>query len=230
VKIKQIKNKKTARKTDIIRFNLRQRIEHVALLVTFVALAVTGLVQRFYAAALSQWVITGMGGIGDVRIVHRGFAAVFTLGIVYHLVFTAYQVMVKHQPLSMLPTFQDFRDVVTELKYHFGAAKESPRFGRYDYRQKFEYLGLMFGSAIIILSGLIMSFPVLITRVLPGQVVAAAVEFHGWEATLAVLTIIVWHIYEVILRPDISRRMSASSPAVSPGRGYKKNITWNMQL
>jgi formate dehydrogenase subunit gamma len=46
-------------------------------------------------------------------------------------------------------------------------------------------------------------FPVLVTRVLPGQIVAASVQIHGWEATLAVLTILTWHLYEVVLRPDI---------------------------
>ncbi len=31
----------------------------------------------------------------------------------------------------------------------------------------------------------------------------AAKEFHGNEATLAVIVIVIWHLYDVILRPGI---------------------------
>ncbi len=103
----------------------------------------------------------------------------------------------------MAPTLKDVRDVVTTLRYSFGFAANPPQFGRFDYRQKFEYWGLIFGSMIIIITGFILAFPLAFTRVFPGQVVAAAVEFHGYEATLAVLTILIWHFYDVILKPSI---------------------------
>ncbi len=196
--------KKASRQSpDFVRFNLRQRLEHIVLMITFVVLAVTGLVQRFYTVGIAQSIILGLDGIQTTRLIHRGFALIFTLGIVYHFALITFQYFVKHQKLSMLPTLQDFRDIVTELEYGLGLKVERPRFGRYDYRQKFEYLGLIFGSVIITLSGMVLAFPILVTKLLTGQVVAAAVEIHGWEATLAVLTIVVWHLYEVIFKPGI---------------------------
>jgi hypothetical protein len=42
-----------------------------------------------------------------------------------------------------------------------------------------------------------------ITRFLPGQIVAASRVVHGLEATFAVLVIVLWHSYGVILRPEI---------------------------
>src|SRR3990172_10086843 len=186
-----------------VRFNLGQRIEHVALMVSFTMLSVTGLAQRFYTAAWAQWVITSLGGIGYTRLVHRAFAVLFILSIVYHVGYVIYMLFVRHAKPTMLPTLKDFRDVVATLRYSFGFTDRKPEFGRFDYRQKFEYLGIMFGSVIIIVSGFFLTYPVLVTQLLPGQFIAAAKEFHGNEAMLAVLTIVIWHLYDVMFKPGI---------------------------
>jgi cytochrome b subunit of formate dehydrogenase len=195
--------KDTDRKAYFIRFGLRQRAEHIALMVTFTVLAVTGLAQRFYDVGPAERFILGLGGVETVRDIHRIFGAIFALGLVYHLVFLAYGLLTRRARQSMLVTRKDFSDVLDSLRYALGFGSRPPQFGRYNYREKFEYWGLMFGSVIITLTGAVLMFPIIVTRVLPGQVVAASVEVHGWEATLAVLTIVVWHLYEVVLRPGI---------------------------
>ena len=186
-----------------IRFSISQRVEHVVLMVSFTVLALTGLAQRFYTASWAEWTLLSLGGIEYTQLIHRAFALVFTLSVVYHFGYLAYSLFIRHSKLSMVPTLNDARDVVTTLKYGLGFATKPSRFGRFDYRQKFEYWGLIFGSMIIIITGFILAFPLAFTRVFPGQVVAAAVEFHGYEATLAVLTILIWHLYDVILKPCI---------------------------
>jgi formate dehydrogenase subunit gamma len=186
-----------------VRFNVRQRIEHIALMVIFTTLAITGLLQRFYTGGVAEWTILRLGGIETVRAIHRFFGGVFTFALVYHLVMLTIGLLVRHERQTMLPTRKDFTDIVDSLRFGLGFSPRHPQFGRFNYRQKFEYWGLMFGSAIITATGLILMFPVLITKILPGQFVAASVEIHGWEATLAVLTIVVWHFYEVMIRPDV---------------------------
>ena len=186
-----------------IRFSSSQRVEHVVLMVSFTILALTGLAQRFYTVAWGEWVILIAGGIEYTRLIHRAFGLLFTLSVIYHFGYLAYSLFVRHSKLSMAPTLKDVRDVVTTLRYGLGFAAKPPRFGRFDYRQKFEYWGLIFGSMVIITTGFILAFPIAFTRVFPGQVIAAAVEFHGYEATLAVLTIIIWHFYDVIIKPGI---------------------------
>ncbi len=186
-----------------VRFSPSQRVEHAVLMVTFVMLAVTGLAQRYYTAGWAEWLILNLGGIEYTRLVHRAFAVVFTLGALYHFGYVAYSYFIKHRNLTMLPSLKDFRDVVGALRYTFGFTDRSPQFSRFDYRQKFEYWGLIFGGMVIIVTGFILAFPAAVTRILPGQVVAAAVEFHGFEATLAVLTIVIWHLYDVIFRPGV---------------------------
>lgn len=186
-----------------IRFSRRQRAEHLVLMVTFTVLAVTGLAQRFYTAGWAEWVILNLGGIEDTRLIHRAFGLLFTLSALYHFGYLAYSLFVRHSKPAMVPTLKDVRDVITALRYAFGFIDKPPRFGRFDYRQKFEYWGLIFGSLVIIITGFILAFPLAVTRALPGQVVAAAVEFHGYEATLAVLVIVIWHLYDVIFRPGV---------------------------
>jgi hypothetical protein len=48
-------------------------------------------------------------------------------------------------------------------------------------------------------TGLVLMFPAVVTRVLPGVVVYAAKAAHGLEALLAVASIITWHMYNTHL-------------------------------
>lgn len=197
------REKENNKESYFVRFTTGQRIEHIVLMVTFIVLAVTGLAQRYSTAEWAEWIIINFGGIEFIRLIHRIFALVFTLHAIYHISNALYGFFVKRRKLAMALTLKDFRDVLDTLKYSFGFTDKEPRAGRYDYRQKFEYWGMLFGSIIIIVTGYILAFPVAFTRLLPGQLVAAAVEIHGWEATLAVITIVVWHLYDVILRPGV---------------------------
>lgn len=187
----------------VVRFSAGQRVEHAVLMVTFIVLSVTGLAQRYYTADWAEFVILNLGGIEYTRLVHRAFGLLFTLSAIYHFGYVAYIFFAKHRKLTMVPTLDDFRGVVGTLKYTFGFGEKPPQFGRYDYRQKFEYWGVVFGGMVIIVTGYFLAFPLAVTRFLPGEVVAAAVELHGFEATLAVLTIVIWHLYDVSLRPGI---------------------------
>lgn len=186
-----------------IRFSTSQRVQHVVLLLTFVVLSVTGLAQKYHNAGWADWVILRAGGIENTRLIHRIFGLMFTATAVYHFASLAYLLFVRHSRWSMVPNLKDVRDIVSVLKYHLGLEHAHPHFDRFDYRQKFEYWGIVFGGAVIIASGFTLMYPIEVTEVLPGQFVAAARELHGNEATLAVLTIVVWHLYEVIFRPGI---------------------------
>ncbi len=187
----------------LIRFSVNQRAQHILLMVSFIALAVTGLAQRFSTIGWAESVILGMGGIEYTRVIHRAFGFLFTLLVIYHLGYLVYALIIRHSKPSMVPTLKDFRDAITTIKYSFNFTEKPPQFGRFDYNQKFEYWGLVFGSIVIIVTGFILAFPLAVTRIFPGQLVAASVDFHGFEATLAVLTIVIWHLYDVIFKPGI---------------------------
>ena len=144
--------------------------------------------------------IAAMGGIETVRIIHRIAATIFILEIVYHLVYLGYKAYVHRIGMSMLPGIQDVRDGIQSVLFNIGIAKSRPKAGRYSFDEKLEYWAMVWGSVIMILTGLALWNPIATTSALPGQFVPAAKAAHGAEAVLAFLGILVWHIYHVHLR------------------------------
>jgi formate dehydrogenase subunit gamma len=187
----------------LVRFNLRQRIEHIVLLIVFTALAVTGLAEKYYTAGWADWLIMNLGGIAMTRLIHRGFGILFSLAMFYHFIYLFFNTLLRHGKLTMLISVKDFRDILDSLRYSFGFSDKPLSYGRFDYRQKFEYWGILFGSLIMIVSGFVLMYPIWTTSFLPGQFVAASRVAHGNEAMLAVLTIVIWHLYDVIFKPTI---------------------------
>jgi cytochrome b subunit of formate dehydrogenase len=89
------------------------------------------------------------------------------------------------------------------LRYYLGVSDEQAQFDRYDYRQKFEYWGLVLGGVVMIVTGLILYFPTTVTRFLAGEVIPAAKVAHSNEGLLAFLVVIIWHVYNAHLSPDV---------------------------
>jgi len=137
------------------------------------------------------------------RLIHRSFGVLFVLTIVYHFAYLIYDLGILKNPATMMPSMKDIKNIFESLRYTFGLADTHVQYGRYDYRQKFEYWGIVFGGLIMAFTGLILMYPILFTTFFPGEFVAAARTAHGNEALLAVLTIIIWHLYDTILKPDI---------------------------
>ena len=187
---------------EFVRFSLSQRLEHLMTMVCFGALLLTGLPQKFSDASISIRVVNSLGGIDNVRLIHRMFATVFIFSAFYHVGAIGLSVIRGKFNPSMAPTLRDFADALVMLRYSVGLTNSKPLFGRYDYRQKFEYWGIVYGGIIMIVSGLTLWFPTYITRILPGEVVPAAKEMHAGEALLALLVIVTWHMYSVLLSPS----------------------------
>jgi formate dehydrogenase subunit gamma len=184
------------------RFSLRQRIEHACVGLLFIILAVTGLTQEFFPMRWAEWMILTMGGIDRVRWVHRGAGIVFTVLVVWHVGAGLWQVATGRARPSIVPTRKDFQDAILMLRYYLRISEEQPRFGRFDYRQKWEYWGMLIGSIVMIVTGFMLYFPVLTTRFLPGEIIPAAMMAHGREGLLAFLVVITWHLFNAHLSPE----------------------------
>lgn len=182
------------------RFRLMARIEHIILLVSFTILAVTGLPQKYAASPISQWVIDVLGGIEAVRIIHRWAAIVLILGTVYHLITSAYRLFVRHERNRMLLRKQDLLDMSQYVRYNIGLTDEHPKMPKFNFGEKFEYWAVVWGTAVMVITGFMLWNPIAITNFLPGQVIPAAKVAHGGEAVLAVLSILIWHLYNVLIK------------------------------
>jgi cytochrome b subunit of formate dehydrogenase len=185
------------------RFSPRQRLEHVVGMVLFTVLAVTGLPQKYSDAGWAGWMVGALGGIETVRWFHRTAGVLFSMMTAIHVGSAIATVLRGTASLSIVPTRQDFTDAITNLRYYLGLIDHQARFDRFDFRQKFEYWGLLMGAAVVISTGWVLLFPIPTASLLPGELIPVAQVAHSNEGLLAFLVVIVWHIYNAHLNPDV---------------------------
>ncbi|MGE5225040.1 MAG: cytochrome b/b6 domain-containing protein [Omnitrophica WOR_2 bacterium] len=184
----------------IFRFPIAYRVEHWWLVISFTTLGITGLVQKFAQAGVSKAIIGVLGGIEGTRTIHHIAAIALMTEVVYHLGAVIYRLYVRHYRPSMLPTLYDLRAAFQTLLFNIGIVKNRPQEGRYNFENKLEYFAVVWGTIIMVITGFMMWNPLATTRFLPGQFIPAAKAAHGGEALLAVLSIIIWHLYNVLVR------------------------------
>jgi formate dehydrogenase subunit gamma len=188
----------------VTRFVLAQRLEHTLLMVSFTMLCLTGLPQKFATAGWAQWIMAALGGIATVRMLHHFFAVMFCFEAVYHVALAAYELLfVRPRRLTMLPGLRDVAEGLHSVAYLAGLRPDPPRAGRYDFKQKVEYWAMIWGTITMGVTGLVLLFPVLVTRYIPGVLVPVAKTIHGYEAILAFLAIITWHLYNAHLASGV---------------------------
>jgi cytochrome b subunit of formate dehydrogenase len=133
---------------------------------------------------------------------------------------------------ALLPTVQDVKDLINNIRYHTWRTENEVKFGQYDYSQKAEYWALIWGTIIMILTGLILWFPAISVRFFPAMVIPASQTIHFYEAILATLAIIVWHFFFVIFHPEeypmswtwLTGKMSKASARRHHARWYEEEI------
>lgn len=182
------------------RFDRSQRAEHLIFLVCFTVLAITGLSQMFATSPIGEAAIGLLGGIETARVIHRTAAVVMMAVSIYHVLSLLYRVMVRRVRASMLPERKDLEDLLQDIRFYLGRARQRARFGRFSYIEKAEYFALVWGTAVMIVTGFLMWNPIAAARLLPGEIIPAAKAAHGGEALLAVLAILLWHFYHVHIR------------------------------
>jgi cytochrome b subunit of formate dehydrogenase/mono/diheme cytochrome c family protein len=182
------------------RFPLARRIEHLVMMLSFITLGLTGLPQKFPSSYLSIFFVNILGGIETLRAIHHFAAVVMMLGTAWHLLVFGYMSYVRRTRMSMLPSLQDVKDGWQALMYNLGFARSFPQMGRYTFEEKMEYWAFVWGAIIMGVTGFMMWNPITTIRFLPGEVIPAAKAAHGGEALLAVLAIIIWHMYGVHIK------------------------------
>ena len=186
-----------------VRFTLSQRIEHAIQIISFSTLVLTGICQKYNTHEVSEWIIHAFGGVENVRTIHRFMGVVLIIESVLHLALIVWNVGIKRRKSQMLPRWQDAVDAWHMILYFIGVRKHRARFDRYDFRQKAEYWALVWGTIVMVATGLMMWFPVETTSLLPGEMIPAAKAAHGGEGLLAFLAILIWHMYSAHLAPEV---------------------------
>ncbi|MBI3401632.1 MAG: hypothetical protein HY048_09450 [Acidobacteria bacterium] len=189
------------------RFDAVDRGLHVALMASFLGLAVSGLPLLFAASAWASTLAHALGGFHMAGLLHRTSALLLIGVFAVHLARVGTRLVVDRDlgvlwgPSSMVPQPRDARDLIGHLKWFFGRGPR-PRFDRYTYWEKFDYMAVFWGMGIIGGSGLMLWFPTVFARVVPGWLFNVATLIHGEEALLAVGFIFTIHFFNTHMRPE----------------------------
>jgi len=174
---------------------------HTVNLLSFFTLVVTGFALRFSDMPVVQLVLGWMTEDGRA-LTHRIAAVIMILIFLLHAIRIVLGRPDRPAFLNMLPRPKDIRDFKANLRYMLLLTDERPPFGKTTYAEKMEYLALMWGTVVMILTGLVLWFPELAVHFLPGWAVKVSETIHFYEAMLATMAIFFWHFYFVILNPD----------------------------
>jgi len=180
-----------------LRFALGQRWEHAILLLSGLVLLLTGLPQKYREFSLSQDLLSTPERVNLIRQIHHIAAIILILEVIYHIGRIILLLVRRKLPGDLLPTGQDVRDAGQMLQYLLFLRKDKPKFGRYNFEQKVTYWFVFFSIGMMVISGLIIWFPVWFTQFLPGGVVPASKLAHSTESIVLVVFIIIWHFYHV---------------------------------
>jgi len=179
-----------------VRLNKHERLQHITLMIAFTLLVITG-----FTLQLSEDWLRKIGASGytyEVRsLLHRIAGIIMIIICLSHVLYVLFWRPGKKWLRDMLPRWRDLREARENMLFYLGRRKRPPRFDRFNYKEKVEYWALIAGSTLMSLTGLIMMYEAGWSRL----IVQVSALVHRMEAVLACLAIIIWHFYEVHLRP-----------------------------
>jgi len=212
------------------RFTKSQRYTHLFVIISFLSLALTGMMLKFSGMPWANFIANLLGGAKNAGVIHR-FAAVITFGyFAFHL--TALVLYKRHRKISwqelifgwnsLMFNRKDLSDFVATVKWFWGRGPR-PNYGRWTYWEKFDYLAVFWGVAIIGASGLMLWFPEFFTKFIPGSLINVATIIHSDEALLAVGFIFTIHFFNTHLRPEAFPMDTVIFTGLVPFKEYKKD-------
>ena len=182
------------------RMSTNQRWQHLILLTSFIILVVTGFALKFPDSWFAD--LLGMGE--HVRsTVHRMAGVILIAAGFYHVFYIAIADEGRRLLRDIAPTPKDLTDVMQAMRYYLGLGGAKPKFGRFTYGEKAEYWALVWGTALMGITGVMMWAKVWVGNLLARWWVDVATAVHFYEAILASLAIVVWHFYQVFGDPDV---------------------------
>jgi cytochrome b subunit of formate dehydrogenase len=221
VSVRPASNRRSNKSPVYLRFTFNERVQHWTLAASFILLAVTGFALKF------AWRFPGLEAQQSVLLrgfLHRAAGVVFIALAVYHVGYMTLSRRGRYNLRALVPrvrsasdflcrcaacfrlgppSVSDWRNLIQTVKYNLGLAPERPVMGRFTYAEKMEYLALVWGSAVMVATGLALWFEVPFLNRFPYWAIELATTVHYYEAVLATLSIVVWHFYYTIFNPDV---------------------------
>ena len=191
------------------RFTRLNRVLHIAMIVSFISLALTGMTLKFSYTRWASVVSHVLGGFESAGFIHRFAAVIMVAVFITHVVDvikrkrrdkTTWKDLV-FGPGSMMFNKRDLNELIGSVKWFLGKGKR-PTYGRWTYWEKFDYFAVFWGIFVIGSTGLTLWFPTFFSRFLPGWFINVATIVHSDEALLATGFIFTIHFFNTHLRPE----------------------------
>jgi cytochrome b subunit of formate dehydrogenase len=188
------------------------RILYGLLLISFLGLVLTGLPLKYGSQPWARSLAANLGGFDSTSFSHHFFAvvALFVCGAQVVRLFGSVAALRREKqswkeivsgPDSLLPRWRDLRDLGGMLRWFLGLGRR-PVFERWTYWEKLDVWMFTLGAAMIAGSGLMLWYPNVFCRVLPGATLNLAKVVHSELAILVASFLFLVHFYHAHFRPE----------------------------
>ena len=196
-----------------LRFSLFHRFSHFLVIISFFGLVLTGMPLVFKDYGWAHWLYGVMGGYPTAGNIHRICALITFFAAFLHFAFLSVQTLVKKDrgifwgPDSLLIQPKDLLNILGDVLW-FLRLGSRPKYDRWIYWEKMEYLSLMWGTFVMASTGFVLWFPVQATSLVPAKLAgiidlpSLALVAHRYEALLAAGFIFTIHFFHTHLLPE----------------------------
>ena len=193
------------------RFTLKERIIHLLLILSFMTLVMTGFPLKYASVPWARMLVGLWGGAYMAGVFHR-IAAALLIALFLYVAWLSFRfVFPKGQgiegwlqrllgPDSLCPNLKDLKDMVGMFRWFFNRG-EMPKFDRWTYWEKFDFMAVFWGMFAIGGSGLLLWVPEWSSWIVPGWVLNVATLVHSEEALLAGIFIFTVHFFNTHFVP-----------------------------
>lgn len=190
-----------ARRLAVPRFSLSFRIQHAMMATSVLLLILSGVPIKFHESWIGSFAAS-LHVVDSIKILHRGAAALMALASFYHVYWVVFTRDGWRNFLALVPRLQDGKDLVKMFLVLFGKSNERPRFGRFNFIEKFDYWAVYWGVIIMLGTGTLMTFNTYFMNLLGPYSMQIAKLIHSDEALLASLALLIWHFYWAHFNPE----------------------------
>ncbi len=190
-------------KPQVRRMRTNEVWQHTLTMVSFIALVISGFALRFSEAWITELFFGWEGGFELRGLIHRFAAVIFIVTVIWHILYLIFTERGKAFFKDMLPGLLDFTQFYQRIMYNLGRRDDPPQFHRFSYVEKAEYWAIVWGTVVMIITGLFLWFDHYFSLFLPKGFLDVALVIHYWEAWLATLAIAVWHLYSTLFNPHV---------------------------
>ena len=201
------------------RFTVIQRVQHWILFALFTTLAVTGFPMKFADRGWARVVVDLFGGLHVTRTIHHWVGIALILGFTVHMIYCLAELARRSRDrtpqgghVGLLTALLNLPMVIQPselwkgrdlLLYLLGRRPDPPTFGRFNIKEKFEYIGVFWGTTLLGMTGALLWGQQFFSHYITGRVFNIALIAHTYEAFLAIIHVGILHIVNVVFSPHV---------------------------